>query len=347
MAAHRTADPGFGPNALAVPSELVLLVRVALPLDSHRQRQAALGFAVEDLIAESLEVSHVALGRELAPGEYLAAVVRHAAMADWAKRTAAARPRLVPDVLSLPIPTEGSTAVREEDRRILVRRADGTGYATNAAAFEALWRADGAPQVVLYGGTPPDTVPVAATGLMPASTPDALGFDLRQVAYARDSARWPRTIARIAAVAAFTLVAHGALLGADTLALQRLATQREADLRSALATRLPDLPPWAPLDVALRRAIPTTTAVDDSAFLPLLARTSGALQADESGISLSTLAFDSTERSLALTIQAPDLATLQRVETSLGATGLAVASGAATTGDGTAEVRLTIQAGGA
>ena len=81
-------DVGLGADAVALPSELAHILRVPLPLVAHRQRQAAAGFAVEELIAEPLEASHVVLGPELRRGEYLVVVVAPREMAAWAGRAA-------------------------------------------------------------------------------------------------------------------------------------------------------------------------------------------------------------------------------------------------------------------
>ena len=331
----------LGADAIAWPTEDALLVRIALPLASHRQRKAAVGFAVEDLIAEPLESTHVVLGPELAPGEFLAIATSHRAMAAPAARANRLRARLVPDVLALPVPAQGSVAVREALGRVLVRRPDGTGYATPADSFAALWRADGAPQVVLYGGRLPDGIPVGATGLMPATpTPEALGVDLLEGPYARDNRARRRLVTRLAAILALALAAHAATYAADTVALRRIAADREATLRAELATRVPGLAPDTPLDLALRRAMPV--ADQPGAFLPLLARVSAALQPVGDAITFRNLGFDAADGSFALTIDAPDLATLQAVQTNLTAAGLAAASGVATTSDTGAEVRTVI-----
>ena len=263
---------------MALPSELAHILRVPLPLAAHRQRQAAAGFAVEELIAEPLEASHVVLGPELGRGEYLVVVVAHREMAAWAGRAAPGQ-RLVPDVLALPVPAAGCCSVREAGGRVLVRRADGTGYATRAERLEAFWRADGAPQIVLYGGRLPEQVPVGAPGLMPAGpTPEAARFDLLQGAHARAGRGGRRVLTRLFAVIALALVAHGAVLAADTLALRRIAEARETALRSALSARVPDLPPSLPLNEALLRALPAAPAARGE-FLPLLARVADVLSA--------------------------------------------------------------------
>ena len=339
-----TVDMGLGADAMALSSEDALLVRVALPLASHRQRQAAAGFAVEDLIAEPLEASHVVLGPELAPGEYLVVVVRHAVMERYA--AGASRQRLAPDVLALPVPAPGSCSVREVNGRVLARRADGTGFAARAAAFETFWQAGGAPKVVLFGGRLPDSVPVSATGLMPAGPPpEALGMNLFQGRHARDGAPQRRALTRLVAVLALTLAAHAAILGIDTLALRGIARDHEAALRAQIAARMPDLPATVPLDAALRRVLPAEAGAPDAGFLPLLARVSDALQ-PAADIAVRDLTFDAAEGGLAMLVEAPDLATLQQVEATLGAAGLLVSSGVATTGDDAAEARYRIGAVG-
>jgi general secretion pathway protein L len=340
------ADAGLGEDALALPGELALMLRVPLPLPSHRQRQAAVVYAVEDLIAEPLDAAHVVLGPELGAGEYLAVVVAHRDMETWAARTGPGR-RLVPDVLAVPVPAAGACAVREIDGRVLVRRADGTGYAARADRFEAFWRADGAPQIVLYGGRLPDDLPVSASGLMPAGPPaDVLRFDLLQGPYARARHGTRRLAARLGVVAALALAAHGAIVAADTFALGRIAQDREAALRAELSRRLPGLPEALPLDVALLRALPQAAA-GGGGFLPLMARASEALGPMIGEVAIRNLAWDAEDGGLALQVEAPDLETLQGVEAALEAAGLSVSAGVATTGDGAAEARYVVRDGGA
>jgi general secretion pathway protein L len=336
-------DLGLGADVVPLPSELVHILRVPLPLASHRQRQAAVGFAVEELIAEPLEASHVVLGPEVGRGEYLVVVVAHREMAAWAGRAAPGQ-RLVPDVLALPVPGEGCCSVREAGGRVLVRRADGTGYATRAEHLEAFWRADGAPQVVLYGGRLPEPVPVGAPGLMPAApTLEAARLDLLEGAHARAGRGGRRLLTRLLAVLALALVAHGAVLAADVFALRRIAEAREAALRSALSERLPDLPASLPLHEALARAMPAPAA--RGGFLPLLARVAEVL-GTEAEVTVRDLGYSAEDGGLSLSVAAPDLGALQRAEDGLRGAGLAVSAGVATTGDGSAEVQYRITGGG-
>ena len=337
------AELGLGGKAVPLPGEHALLLRVPLPLATHRQRQAAIGFAVEDLIAEPLDAVHVAIGPPLGPGDYLAVIVRHSVMAEWAMRAKAAGASLVPDMLGLPVPQEGHVSVREIAGRVLVRRADGTGYAAPLATFEVVWGIDGSPRIVLFGGRLPDHLPVSAVGLMPAEPPEAASMDLLQGAYAPAAGSRARLASRLGLVAALALLAHGAILGAETFALNRIADDRERTLRTALAARLPDLPADAPLELALRRALPASPDRADTRFLPLFAQVAGVLAPLSGEVALRNLSYGATEARLAILVEAAALAPLQEIETALGAAGLIVAAGVATTGDGAAEVRFVIQ----
>lgn len=338
-------DAGLGPDTLAFPSEAALLLRVALPLPTHRQRLAAVGFAVEDQIAQPLDAVHVALGPQIEAGDYLAAVVDHGIMAEWATRTRAGHQRLVPDVLALPVPPEGRLAVRETAGRILARRPDGTGYATTARAIDMLWRIEGMPQIVLYGGRLPDGLPVSAVGLMPSEPAGADGFDLLQGIYAPRQGAGAGVIRRLAIVAALALAAHAAILVAETVALSRIATDRETELRTAIAARAPDIPASLPLVEALARAMPASGSAGGG-FLPLMVEVSEVLAPFTGEISVRNLAYGAQDQSLALLIEAPDLAALQAIESALGVAGLAVAAGVATTGEGAAEARYVIRRSG-
>jgi general secretion pathway protein L len=70
-------DHGPRGGTLFVPGEDVLLLAVDLPIASRRHRMEALPFAIEDRIAEPLDAVHVAIGAQLSPNRYLAAVVKH------------------------------------------------------------------------------------------------------------------------------------------------------------------------------------------------------------------------------------------------------------------------------
>jgi general secretion pathway protein L len=342
-----TRETEFSHDAVLLPTEEVTLLRVPLPLATHRQRQSAVSYAVEDMIAEPLEAIHVALGPELAPGEYLVAVLGRRTMATWAAKTDTVRKRLVPDVMALPVPGPGGLSVREVAGRVLARRANGTGFATRRDAFETFWRAEGRPQIVLLGGRLPDTLPVSTADMTAVpGTPEGGSFDLMQGEWAKGYTSGRKFVPRLALVVGIAFAAHLLVLGAKTVALQRIATEREAELRAELAVRVPGLPEDTPLDVALQRALPSGPETVGAGFVPLAARVSEALLPTVGAISVRSMTFTAEDGSLSILVEGPDLETLQQVESSLAAAGLMVEVGVATTSADMAEVRYVIGGAG-
>ena len=235
-------ESGLGADAVALPAEECLIVRIALPLASHRQRQAAAGFAVEDLIAEPIEASHVVLGPEVGPREYLAFVVSHAAMAPRAARANKLRGRLVPDVLALPVPSPGSCSVREAFGRVMVRRPDGTGFAAPSRGLRgavagrrrAAGRALRRPAAGRHPGRRQRPDAGDAHRRSPGGRPAAGSLYPRQPRAGAASFPASRAIALLA------LAAHGVTYAADTYALDAGSPAR-ARPRSAASS-----PPGCP-----------------------------------------------------------------------------------------------------
>lgn len=312
-------------DMLLVPTEHVLLLSVHLPLSSQRQRMAALPFAIEDRLAESLEAVHVALGVEIGARHYLAGIVRHRLMADWIERLEAAglsRAALVPDVLLLPQPGPGHWAVDVAGSRALVRCNDGTGFAVDVRQLPTAWRAAGQPRCISYGEPLPETMAgkAEATAALPLTASPAL--DLRQGPYAR-AGMGAGLLKRAALVAVAGTVAHGAIAAADTLALQRVAGQRTEELRQLVTSVAPGRPIGDDVASAAADLLPVTQGGPPSRFLPLLSRTAEALGPSH-GLAVRHLRFDRSG-ALLLELEAPDSGTLQRMEQKLRAAGLSPA----------------------
>jgi general secretion pathway protein L len=323
------------PGVSYVPTEDVLLLCIALPPMTAAQRRASIGFAVEDRIAQPLDQVHVVPGPEgPLPGTWLVAVVGDAEMAALAPTPGA----LVPDVMALPVPAEGGWSVWASGDRVLVRLPDGSGFATNAALLAEFWSRGGAPSVTLFGGTLPATVPVTAEAPVPAAQPT--GLDLRTGRFARRGAGLPQGARALILVFGLALAAHMALTAADLLGLGRIAAMREAELRAAMADA--GQPAAGDVETALARALAARIPATTGGFLPLMAQAFAAI-APEAGLVLVTdLRYSKAAETLTLMLEAPDLATLQAVETAFAGAGLTVTVGAATTGDGGAEVQMTL-----
>ena len=331
-----------GPAVVVVPTEDVLLLAVDLPLASASQRRAALPFAVEDRIAEPLNAVHVVLGATLAPGTYLAAVVRHDTMTGWVATLAAAglgEARIVPDALVLPVPPAGSWNVSGDGDRIVARTDAGLGLAAPAGRFASLWAAGGSLPCTMFG--PPLTLDLPMATLADAA-PDLARLaspplDLRVGPYAAPARALPRVLQRAAAVVGLGLLAHTAILAADAHALTTLAAARRTTTEALLRQALPGTPLSADLD----RLLP---GGDHGRLLPLLARTAAAL-APVGGLAWNKLAWSAADNSLTLGVEAGDIGGLQRAQSALVAAGLNPASGAVTAGQGRADGDLVIRAG--
>lgn len=338
---------------ILVPTDRLLLTGVDLPLPSHRQRLAALPFALEDAVADDPETLHLALGQPLAPGRYLAAVVDHAVMRDWVALAAdagAGHASLVPDALALPVPAEGGWSVDLAGQRALVRAADGTGFAIHASALVPAWAAAGRPVCTAYGEPlPPAIDNVAAAELEATPLARRLAsapLDLRQGTYAPPRRTMPALARRLAIVAGAGILAHAGIATADTLVLGDLAQQREAETRALVEAAAPGrLGAGGDVVAVAADLLPEGGAAMPGRFVPLLNRTSAALQPIARVIIVRSIGFDDAEGSLTLDVEAPDVATLQRVEAVLSASGLTAVSGGAAAENGRATGSISVRDG--
>ncbi|MEO6092048.1 MAG: type II secretion system protein GspL [Novosphingobium sp.] len=332
------AEQDSGSGVVLVRSEHVLVLALPLPpMPNASRRRAALPFAVEDRIADPLDQVHVALGQEIAPGIWLAGVVRHELMAQWTLRLAEAgleRASIVPDALALPVPGQESWSVDIAAGRAMVRAPDGTGFAMPLGLLEAAWRAAGEPMCIAYGDPLPPHMQGPSTGLEIASLAQRLtnpALDLRQGLYAAPRRPAHPLWRRVAIVAALGAAAHGAIAIADTLALDGIAARREAEVRALAGLMQPDLVIGPDLSAALTDMTPDAASSGPSQFLSLLSRTGAALQGSQTPIGWRSLAFDRVGRTLTIEVETSDIAGLQQVAQALTRGGLTAQPGAAST----------------
>lgn len=336
------AEPD-GPATLLVPSESVLLLGVDLPLGNHTKRLAALPFAIEDRIADPIESVHLALGSEIAPKRYLVAVVRHALMREWieiAETEGLGHAALVPDALALPVPETG-WSVEAADGRVLVRGADGAGFAASSTLIGQIWEAAGRPRIwncgsVPIGELPQEPRPAGGGGLAERLTTPAI--DLRQGAYARPGgAGGGSWLKRLGWIAAAGIAAHVVIAGADTLMLRTIAERRADDTRAAVAQAAPGANLGEDLRVSVADMLPPPGAAG-SQFVPLVTRTSNALAPLSSAVTARSMRFEGNTLVMEIEPGEPGLA--DRVRAAMRAAG--VTADVAAGQDGA--VRLTVRA---
>ena len=320
-------QPEAPPGVAWLPSEQVLLLSAVLPPMPSGQRRAAVGYAVEDRIAQPLDQVAVVLGPVVAGAHVIAVVARGL--------VAGAKARLLPDVLALPLPAQG-WAVWIGGGRALVRLADGTGFAVPVAELAPRWQHAGSPEVWLCGGVLPEGIVSAGIlALQPMGRVWAR-FDLAGAE--RDGLlRLPRGIWALAAVLVLAACLHLGVIWADLAQERRVLAQRELALRAAL-TAVGQADSGA-LDADLTAALRAAEPVRQSGFLPVMVASSAALSVVP-GVSVQGLTWG--EQGLRLDLQAPDLAGLQAAEAALGAAGLKVGVGSAISADGAAKVAMTV-----
>lgn len=325
-----------GGGIVTVPTEQALLLVADLPLPSRAKRIAALPFAVEDRIADSIEAVHLALGQELAPHRHLVAVVRHDVMRGWVRLLAdeglSGLP-IVPDALLLPRPAT-DWAVEVKDGRALVRDADGGGFALPAAMLPAAWAAAGQPPCLSLG----EPLPIGMAGdtAIEAAWPATPPLDLRQGAYAARRQPIGSVARRVLIVAGAGVLAHGAIAAADTMALKGQAARREAETRALVATAMPSVSAGEDLAGSVMAALPAGPVASGppDRLMPLLARVSTAA-ATAGPVATEAMAYDAAAGRLVLTVKPGG-------ETAL-ATALNAAGLGATAGPGRVVVREAVR----
>src|SRR3990167_7452135 len=87
---------------LVLPVEAVTVCAVNLPTRKARWLRQALPFAVEELLAEDVELMHLALGEPLADGRYRVIAVRRSWLAAWLALCDTPPQRIVVDADLLP-----------------------------------------------------------------------------------------------------------------------------------------------------------------------------------------------------------------------------------------------------
>jgi len=316
-----------GPTTVLAPSEDVLTLTVDLPFPTRAQRLTNLPYAVEDAVAEPLATLHFALGMEVAPRRHIAGVVRHARMQSWLAILAEAdlEPAiLVPDALTLPLPSPGLWVVRTDGDRALVRTDNGAGFALPVSMLESAWSAAGRPRLIPLGGPLPEifaegieaeTALVDVRGEAVALLPP---LDLRQGPYAATRSVGPSALRSLTLAVGIGVVAHITLLATDALLLDRMADRKEAEARALLQSVSPQIAMTDDPVVAADRIL-SSAGGGARPFTRLLAQTSGALPG-AGAVAFNSLAY--APGALDLGVVVSDAATLDRAVAALNASGL-------------------------
>ena len=345
---HQIAADTGAPLPSVMPGALTRILPVALPLRHARQRRATLPFAVEDQLCQPLDRVHLALGPQLASGDWLCVAVDRAVLDDWPGASDAGP--LLPDTLAVPVPVRAEAwAVRCGTEAVHLRTADGGGCVCRPDAFAELWRLFGAPPLELYHGTLPPGISGPHDVLQPPPVePGTLAVDLRP----DDSGG---TWRRVGPLARFTLgaalvtgMALSALLWADARALNRVWQDRTGLLQTRLDGLGIDLDAQAPARLILAQLAQLAERGQSRVPEPFLTRlvdTVRALPRDPS-LGFRDMRYDAAAQALTIQIEAGSLEALQSVETALRQAGLPARAGAATRQAAGADMQIVIAGGG-
>ncbi|MGE8501760.1 MAG: type II secretion system protein GspL [Pseudomonas sp.] len=317
---------------LVLPVEVVTACAVQLPTQKARWMRQALPFAVEELLAEDVELMHRALGEQLADGRHRVYALR----ANWLRECLALFAAQLPQAIRVDadlLPRQGSQLLWLHSRWLLGGEAPWR-LALQAEDWPALVGRCLSPCIVSAPAGQALPEPVDEVHLLEDAhqwlVRQGVGVDLAQGEFAlRQSGdgwlRW-RPLAGVLALCLF-------LQWGFNLA-QGWYLQREADAYAASSEVLyRELFPQDNKLINLRAQFDqhlAQSAGRDSPVLGLLAEVAAALHAEGAPqVQVNQLDYSATRADMSLQLQAPGFAELERLRERLEASGLSVQMGSA------------------
>lgn len=324
---------------LALPAELVLLTRARLPRGGRKKMHPLLAYAIEDKLVAEPDTVHVVAGPALADGQTVLAALDKAWLGRALDRLAGAglRPRSAwPETLLPALPADGWTVVWD-GRGGFLRSGAHTGMSLDGGSPDqppaaltlsvAEARAAGTPPqrllLRLAEDVPPPALEAwgralgvaveAGQGWSPLREPEpyAGGIELLQGAFAPASParEWGPSLKLPLTLAGLIVLLHAGATTTEWALLKREKLQLQASMERRFREAFPDarVVVDAPLQMQrklaeLRGATGQLTPLD---FLPLLARTANALDAD-SRRNLRAVHYEASQ--LRLEVALPDRA---------------------------------------
>lgn len=322
---------------LVLPVEAVMSCAVNLPTRKARWLRQALPFAVEELLAEDVELMHLALGEQLADGRHRVFAVRRNWLAGWIALCSTPPQAIVVDADLLP---GSGTAVLPLHGRWILGGENVARMALQAQDWPQLSPLCVSPQIVWCAPQhealqPVDEItPVVDSFVWLAQQP--LRNDLAQGEFAIQSgkAQWHRWRPLLGLLGMW-MVLQLSFNIAQSWHLQRQADEY-ANASTALYRELfPEDSKLVNLRAQFDQHLQAGTGREQSSFLGLLALVSGAMSGEGGAqLRISLLDFSEARGDLAMQVQAAGFAELERLRERLQDSGLVVQLGAASR-DGT------------
>ncbi|KFK91777.1 general secretion pathway protein GspL [Serratia sp. Ag1] len=316
------------PAWVLVPASEFAFHQVTLPRRARRQSLQVLPFMLEEQLATEVERLHFAILQQ--SGETCdVAVVEKSAMQQWIARCEQLGVRvqaMLPDVLMMPLVTDGWSAVRLNDQWLFRREAHAGMIVESSWLPELL--AVSAPQVIESYSTPPAQIaglaewrvwPERDLLQLAAEGEKYSGADLRQGEFTRSSP-W-RAGLRPWWPAALALAVYLLLVGADAgLSHYRLWQQAEhwrlesvRLYQQLFPTEKNVINPRVQMQQHLQQLQP-----GEQAGLSEQMRQLQQLMADNSAVRLQTLAYDASRKELRVDLHAASFQALEQFQQSAG-----------------------------
>jgi general secretion pathway protein L len=320
-----------GSWTLVLPVEAVTACAVNLPTRKARWLRQALPFAVEELLAEDVELMHLALGEALADGRYRVIAVRRSWLAAWLALCDTPPQRVVVDADLLP--ATGSQLLELHGRwllggegaaRLALTATDWPALAALCAHPQQAWCGPGqeAPQPL------DERIEIDAPLLWLAQ--QTTGTNLAQEAFAAQSSggQWQRWKPLLGVLGIWLVLQWGFDLA------QGWHLQRQADNYAAASAALyQELFPQDSKLVNLRaqfdQHLGAGSGPGQARLLSLLAQVSQAVVAEGGQVQIRQVDFSESRGDLAMQVQAAGFAELERLRERLQESGLAVQLGSA------------------
>jgi general secretion pathway protein L len=320
-----------GSWTLVLPVEAVTSCAVNLPTRKARWLRQALPFAVEELLAEDVELMHLALGEQLADGRHRVFAVRRSWLAGWLALCPTAPQAIVVDADLLPGP---GTALLPLHGRWLLGGENVTRMALQAQDWPQLSPLCTQPQIAWCDSQHSAPQPVDES--MAVDDPfvwlaqQPLRNNLAQGEFAVQSSngQWQRWRPVLGLVGLWLVLQWGFNL-AQGWHLQRQADEYAAASAALYQELFPQDSKLVNLRAQFDQHLQAGAGSGQTRLLGLLAQVSGALAAEGGQVQISQVDFSEARGDLAMQVQAAGFAELERLRERLQDSGLAVQLGSA------------------
>lgn len=365
---------------VCVPGSAVMLLYADIPSSNTQKILQAVPFALEDKLAEDVDLLHFAVGTRSAHG-YPVAVVSRVRMQKWLDELSAVGltpAELLPDILAMPLHNEHTLILVPDDRKFLVRFPDGIGMTAEISLMPLMIRrhlssmstTEKCTHALVYTSDEESLAPDiqdmlkalqldtayrslngGAIALMTATARDIRAINLLQGAFGLHSGKidhWRRW-RTVAALSLALSGVFGVQQGVSEFRLRHEAAELNAQAISVFHTAVPEMKNVIDIGVMekvmqQRLTLLTDGGVNSEGLLPMLTSVGSVLQSEKS---VQLQSFSYHDNNLQLQVQADSIDALNSIKTTLAQNStLHVELDSLNSSSGTTTGRLTISGAG-